>query len=116
MEPLERNLRRLLARHPAPPGLTARVMASLENETSSAKPLGWAMVGRWRWPMVGALAASLAMGVYLQQRRAEVSAGEAEQAAVAEQAAEELLIALQIAGTKINKAREAVLRSGGEMP
>ena len=116
MEPLERSLRRLLARRPAPPGFTTRVMASLENETSSAKPLGWAMAGRWRWPMVGALAASLAMGVYLQQRRVGVSAGEAEQAAAAEQAAGELLISLQIAGTKINKAREAVLRSGGETP
>ena len=107
MEPLERNLRRLLARRPAPPGFTAGVMASLENEASPAKPAGWAMVGRWRWPMVGALAASLAVGVYFQQRRAG-------QAAAAERAAGQLLISLQIAGTKINKAREAVLRPGGE--
>ena len=108
MEPLERNLRRLLARRPAPPGFTARVMTSLENEASPAKSMGWAMVGRWRWPMVGALAASLAVGVYFQQRRVEQVA--------AERAAGQLLISLQIAGTKINKAREAVLRLGGESP
>ena len=109
MEPLERNLRRLLARRPAPPGFTARVMASLDNETSPAKSMGWAMVGRWRWPMVGALAASLAVGVYFQQRRVE-------QVAAAERAAGQLLISLHIAGTKINKAREAVLRLGRESP
>ena len=108
MEALERNLRRLLARRLAPPGFTASVMASLENETSSAKPGGWAMAGGWRWPMVGALAASLALGVYFQQRRVEQVA--------AERAAGQLLISLQIAGTKINKAREAVLRLGGESP
>ena len=114
MEPLERNLRRLLARRPAPPGLAAGVMASLENEVPPDKPAAWAMAARWRWPMVGALAASLAVGVYLQQRRVEISPGEVEQAATAERAAEELLLSLQIAGTKINKAREAVLRRGGE--
>ncbi len=108
MEALERNLRRLLARRLAPPGFTARVMASLENETSPAKSMGWAMAGGWRWPMVGALAASLALGVYFQQRRVEQVA--------AERAAGQLLISLQIAGTKINKAREAVLRLGGESP
>ena len=116
MEALERNLRRLLARRPAPPGFTVRVMASLENETPSAKPVGWAMAGRWRWPMVGALAASLAVGVYLQQRRVEMSPGETNQVAAAEQAAGQLLISLHIAGTKINKAREAVLRPRGESP
>ncbi len=116
MEALERNLRRLLARRPAPPGFTARVMASLESETPPAKPGGWAMAGGWRWPMVGALAASLALGVYFQQRRVEVSPGEAEQAAAAERAAGQLLISLQIAGTEINKAREAVLQLGGESP
>ena len=108
MEALERNLRRLLARCLAPPGFTARVMASLESETPPAKPGGWAMAGGWRWPMVGALAASLALGVYFQQRRVEQVA--------AERAAGQLLISLQIAGTKINKAREAVLRLGGESP
>ena len=108
MEALERNLRRLLARRPAPPGFTARVMASLESETPPAKPGGWAMAGGWRWPMVGALAASLALGVYFQQRRVEQVA--------AERAAGQLLISLQIAGTEINKAREAVLRLGGESP
>ena len=113
MEALERNLRRLLARRPSPPGFTARVMAGLESETPPAKLVGWAMAGRWRWPMVGALAASLALGVYFQ-RRVEISSGEANQAAAAEQAAEQLLISLQIAGTKINKAREAVLRPEGE--
>ncbi len=114
MEPLERNLRRLLARRPPPAGFAARVMASLENAASPVKPAGWAMAARWRWPMVGALAASLAVGVYLQQRRVEISPSEVEQAVAAERAAEELLISLQIAGTKINKAREAVLRRRGE--
>ncbi len=108
MEALERNLRRLLARRPAPPGFTARVMASLESETPPAKPGGWAMASGWRWPMVGALAASLALGVYFQQRRVEQVA--------AERSAGQLLISLQIAGTEINKAREAVLRLGGESP
>ena len=108
MEALERNLRRLLARRLAPPGFTARVMASLESETPPAKPGGWAMAGGWRWPMVGALAASLALGVYFQQRRVEQVG--------AERAAGQLLISLQIAGTEINKAREAVLRLGGESP
>ena len=59
-----------------------------------------------RWSIVGAIAASLTVGIYVrQQRRAALPALPT---AEAELAGEQLLESLHVAGWQIHKAREAV--------
>ena len=62
---------------------------------------------RWRWVAAGAMAASLSLGVFMQKQHSD------RQALIeARQSEAELMMTLQLAGIKINQARDAVLRSG----
>ncbi|MYA80417.1 MAG: hypothetical protein F4X39_07830 [Acidobacteriia bacterium] len=62
---------------------------------------------RWRWVAAGAMAASLSLGVFMQKQHSDRLA-----LIEARQAEAELLMSLQLAGIKINQARDAVWRSG----
>ena len=96
--------------HPQAPkrdAITARVMARVRAEQRTKRWTLWHWTP-WRWTLVGAVAASIMVGVFVQQRRAPAGPSEAE---IAEA---ELLMSLQVAGAKINKAREAVLQFAGE--
>lgn len=101
MERLERELKQVLARRTPPAGFTANVMSRVRAEQQ--RP---AKRGPWRWAMVGAIAASLMVGVFVgKQRRNRIEA---------EYAADQLMLSLQLAGSKINQARDAVRRTGLE--
>ena len=92
-------------------GFTNRVMERVRAEGSGvAEPVKMTPAGRpviWRWAVAGAMAASLAVGVYVQQDRVRQAGVVAD-----EQAADELMLSLQLAGKKLNKARDAALRRG----
>ena len=95
----------------APPATVTEFPAERRGAVKRAIPGG-------RWAMVGAIAAALAMGVFIGERHsrlakrqvAEMQAAEMRQA---QQAGEELMLSLQLAGVKVNKARDAVLRNVG---
>lgn len=90
---IDRELRHMLARKPAPAGFERKVMARLE-----AQRRPWT---RWRLPM--AAAASLLVGVFSFQQYERIRA---------ERARRDLELALGIASAKIElvemKAREAL--------
>lgn len=100
MGPVESELRKALARRTPPAGFTSRTMEGVRSEPRPRRM-------RWRWVAAGAMAASLSLGVFMQKqhsdRQAQVEARQAEA---------ELLLSLQLAGIKINQARDAVWRSG----
>ena len=104
MEPLEDSLREVCARGTPPADFTARVMARVRSAQPPKKHL-WL-----RWTMAGAIAASLFVGVYVSRQRAPMAGPEADGADV------QLLLSLQIAGAKINKARDALMRPAGQGP
>ena len=104
MEPLEDSLREVCARKTPPAGFTARVMLRVRSAEPPKKHL------RLRWAMVGAIAASLFVGVYVSRQRAPIVSPEADGADA------QLLLSLQIAGAKINKARDALRRPAGQDP
>jgi hypothetical protein len=100
MQPIENELREVLARQTAPAGFTARVMQAVRAEHRARRsPV-------WRWGAIGAVAASLVVGAYVRHERKAQARHVA-----AEQAGADLMLSLQVAGSKINKAREAVWRS-----
>lgn len=105
MYPTRDELRQVLSRQEPSAGFTARVMQQVHAERR---------VRRFpykRWSIVGAIAASLTVGVYVrqQQRRAQQPP-----AMKAEQAVEQLFGTLQVAGSKLNQARAAVFEPQGE--
>ncbi len=104
MEPLEDSLREVYARKTPPADFTARVMLRVRSAKPPKKHL------RLRWAMVGAIAASLFVGVYVSRQRAPIVSPEADGADA------QLLLSLQIAGAKINKARDALMRPAGQEP
>ena len=104
MEPLEDSLREVYARKTPPADFTARVMLRVRSgEPPKKRP-------RLRWAMVGAIAASLFVGVYVSRQRAPIVRTQADGADA------QLLLSLQIAGAKINKARDALVRPAGQDP
>ena len=104
MEPLEDNLRQVCARKTPPANFTAGVMQQVRLEEGPKKH------PRLRWAMVGAIAASLFVGVYTTRQRAPVVSPEADGADV------QLLLSLQIAGSKLNMARDALMRPSEQSP
>lgn len=105
MDQNEVELRRIYARRPAPPDFTAGVMEQVRAGRRVRKfPFR-------RWGIVGAVAASLTVGIYVRQQRQ--SEARLLQSVQAQQAGDDLLLSLQMAGEKINKAREAVVRFPG---
>lgn len=97
MEELESELRRGFRAMDPPDGFTERVMVRVRSERLP-RTRYWQ-----RWGLVGAVAASLVVSVVGFQQRQD--------AAGAEQAEAELLYALQLAGSKLNRATDAVLPS-----
>jgi negative regulator of sigma E activity len=93
------ELKEIFERQNPAADFTARVMAQVRAERVRKKPV------ILRWAAVGALAASLTLSVYVSRQRERTRV---QQRAV--QAEAQLIESLQIAGMKIGKAREAVLR------
>ncbi len=111
---VENDLRAIYARRDPAPSFTGRVMKRVRAERARApqpiKKLPRQKPVIWRWAVAGAMAASLAVGVYVQQGRVRRAGAIAD-----ERAADQLMLSLQLAGYKINKARDAALyRSLGE--
>ena len=104
MEPLEDILRETYARKTPRADFTAAVMQRVRSEEPPKKH------PRLRWAMVGAIAASLFVGVYVSRQRAPLVIPEADGADV------QLLLSLQIAGSKLNMARDALLRPSEQSP
>lgn len=99
MEPVEFELRQALSRRTPPEGFTERILGEIRAEPRRH----WK---GWRWAAVGAMAASLSLGIFAWKERS------AHQTLIADQQADDILHALQSAGGKLNLARDAVLRSG----
>ena len=99
MEPVEFELRQALSRRTPPADFTERILGEIRAEPRHR----WK---GWRWAAIGTMAASLSLGVFAWKERSD------RQALVADQQAEDILLALQSAGGKLNLARDAVLRSG----
>ena len=100
------ELRARLARKTPPADFTARVMARVAQEVKDEKtaPAPARSFSRPRWVLSGALAASLVAVVFATRDGAfRTPSPEAE-------AEMQLLLSLQLAGEKLNKARDAVLR------
>ena len=110
MDRLEGELRKLHVRRPPPAGFTSRVMERVRQEAriqdGGARHARYAGPRFWRWAAIGAIAASLMGGVYVQQHRARQTR------IVAEQAQADILFSLQFAGGKINQARDFITRPG----
>ena len=100
MGPVESELRKALARRIPPAGFTSRLMEALRAKQRPRRM-------PWRWVAAGAMAASLSLGAFLQKQHSD-----RQELVAARQAEEELLLSLQLAGVKINQARDAVWRSG----
>jgi hypothetical protein len=117
--PIEAALRHALQRDPAPEGLDARILARVAERTrANSKPpvSGW-LEGLFsqpiarsitrsitRWATVAALAVALVTGglEYLNQRR------ERRERAQGEAAKQQLMLALRIAGSKLQLAKSKV--------
>jgi hypothetical protein len=107
MDQYELELRRALK--PQDPGsdFTARVMSRVRKGETASTDLDTDQVVQfprlrrvfWRWAAVGAVAASLTIGVVVEQRRSERRAQQAEA---------ELYETLLLAGEKISQARAQV--------
>jgi hypothetical protein len=105
------ELKHALRRQPAPGGFAERVMLRLEQQSSqkSAAVLRESLLTFFtrplvRWSAAGALAVALvAGGIHIQNVRRERAEGEA--------AKEQLMLALRIAGSKLQLAKSKVNRS-----
>lgn len=113
MDRFEDALRQALRREDPGPHFTARVLVRAAA-ASVSKPWGWKRLAsafrpvRVRWAAAGALACVLLMagGVEYRQRQTRIQ-GEA--------ARQQLVLALRIAGTKLNWARAKVAQLNGEL-
>ncbi len=97
MSRLDDALRDALRREDPGPGFTARVLARARS--APPKP-GWWSVARLRWVTAGALACLLVAGGLEIRREREIAQGR--------KAKEQLVLALEIAGAKLNLARDKV--------
>ena len=106
MHPTGDEFREALARRQPSADFTERVMQQVRAEPRVRRfPLK-------RWSIIGAIAASLTVGVYVRQQRRALPP--AVPSAQAELAGDELYEALQVAGWQIHKAREAVFEAPAE--
>lgn len=96
MEPLENDFREALSREPAPDWFAARVMARVREQKPQPQPsLGWL-----RWAAALAMVVLVVGGVRFDQVRRERLAGE--------QAKQQLMLALQVTGSKLHLAQVRV--------
>jgi hypothetical protein len=106
MDPYELELKRTLARREPASGFTSRVMEQVRREPADGKLEQEIIAFQprrpriWRWAAVGALAASLTVGVVVEQRRSN-----RRQAEVAEAQLYETLL---LVGQKMNQARTEI--------
>ncbi len=102
MEPLEDELRLFFRRRSPSPGFTARVVAGVAGRRPRTGVAWWL-----RRVAAGSLAASMVMGgwLWIEHRRTE--------GARAEEARDQLVLSLAIAGAEIEKARQMVINSIG---
>lgn len=106
MYPTGDELRQALSRQQPSADFTARVMQQVRaGQRVRRFPLK-------RWSIVGAIAASLTVGIYVRQQRR--AAPPPHPSAEAELAEEQLLESLQLAGWQIHQAREAVFEPQAE--
>jgi hypothetical protein len=106
MYPTGDELRQALSRQEPAADFTGRVMQQVRAEQRVRRfPLK-------RWSIVGAIAASLTVGIYVRQQRR--AAAPPPTSAEAELAEEQLLESLQLAGWQIHQAREAVFEAPAE--
>ncbi len=106
MDPFELELRRTLARREPASDFTSRVMEQVRGESADG-PEQKVIAFRprknqryWRWAAVGALAASLTIGVVVEQRRSNRLQAEAAEA--------QLYETLLLVGQKMNQARAEI--------
>lgn len=110
MDLFELELERRLARRKPVRGFSDRMMEGIRSEANDSPEAAWGRGDRtsivrfrpqrtraWSWALTGALAASLAVGMFVQNRRVERRA--------AEEAEIQLLEALFVTGEKIQIAR-----------
>lgn len=109
---LDEELSRALARTEAPDGFAERVLARATRERRTAGWMGavrnWFRVPAAGWAAAAALAVLLAAGTVYHVRR------ENELRARGEEARAQLMLALRIAGKKLNYAQAKVLEIGKE--
>lgn len=113
MDPLELELRRMMERREPASDFTARVMEQVRSESKDERPEHKVVAFKprrsqkfWRWAAVGALAASLTIGVVVEQRRSNRRQAEAAEA--------QLYETLLLVGEKMNQARTEVRGSRPE--
>jgi hypothetical protein len=103
MDPYELELRRMLERREPSSDFTSRVMEQVRRESTDERREQKVIAFRprsqryWRWAAVGALAASLTVGVVVEQRRSNRRQAEAAEA--------QLYETLLLVGQKMNQAR-----------
>jgi hypothetical protein len=106
MYPTGDELRQILARRQPSADFTERVMQQVRGEGRVRRfPLK-------RWSIVGAIAASLTVGIYVRQQRR--STLPALPTAEAELASEQILDSFRVAGWNIHQAREAIFEAPAE--
>ena len=113
MDRFEDALREVLRREDPGPDFTARVLARAAA-ASASKPWWWLPLAsvfrpvKVRWAAAGALASILLMagGIAYHERQTRIE-GEA--------ARQQLVLALRIAGTKLNWARAKVAQLNGDL-
>lgn len=101
MQPTGDELRGLLSRREPSADFAARVMEQVRAEPKPVRRFPFK-----RWSIVGAIAASLIVGIYVRQQRRGVEP--VTQVIDAETAAEQILQTLGTAGYKFNLASDAV--------
>jgi len=112
MDPYELELKRTLARREPASGFTSRVMEQVRRESTEEKREQKVITFHvrsqrvWRWAAVGALAASLTIGVVVEQRRSNRRQAEAAEA--------QLYETLLLVGQKMNQARTEIRGSRTE--
>jgi len=115
-DPIERRLKQALAPTDPPEGFAQRVMARVaRGEAPRPEPshwplFGWLLAPAWRTALAGALACLLLLTVGLAYREHRLRLQAEAERARAEQAREELILALRITGVQLNRARNIVLR------
>jgi DUF917 family protein len=113
MDPLELELRRTLTRREPASDFTSRVMEEVRRESAEERTEQKVIAFEprrsqryWRWAAVGALAASLTIGVVVEQRRNSRRQAEAAEA--------QLYETLLLVGEKMNQARAEIRGSQPE--
>jgi hypothetical protein len=103
MTRFEEQLKQALTRQDPPQDFNARVLTALEERRARSSTRVWRWWARWAhsWQLAPALAALLALSVgAIYQEHQRIARGEA--------AKEKLLMAMHVAGAKLQEARDRV--------